>query len=883
MAKPTQKTFVTGDQHGPVECLGMTFPNDHARREYFLGKLKEKLKDPEFRKIEGFPLAEAEDILTLSDPPFYTACPNPFLEDFITMFGKQYDPRGDNYHREPFAADVSEGRTNPIYTAHTYHTKVPPAAVAAYLFYYTEPGDVVLDAFSGSGMTGVGCALCASKGLADKYNGQAGPRNVILCDLSPAATFISSVYNFPPEGSAFEQASKELLDSANEEVGHLWRIQRGKSNYEVDYQVWAEVFHCPNCQSDIHTEQYGVATATIGAAKEFPCPTCGCLVSKAPAKGSDSLRMERRLKTRFDRALNTAVSEVPRKPLFVYVAKGKGREKLDLTSSESDTLRNLEASNQYWYPVYPAVKGEKFLIKACLQSFGVTHIHHFFLPRQLTTLACLWHHAMNVRNVRLRNSLLYFLTSNTLGMSLMNRYRPDAFSQVNMYMSGVLYLPSTISETAPNYTFKGKRVRLCKAFGELNLLAHCQTMISTQSSTRLGQIPNESIDYVFIDPPFGRNIPYSELNQIWEAWLRVFTQRGSEAIIDQTLNKDVFAYGGMIRQVFGELYRVLKPGRWVTVVFHNSHNAVWYAIQEALMSSGLVVADVRTLDRQMETYKQSRQGIVKQDLVISAYRPKTDLERTVQIRAGSDETAWEFVRNHLEQLPVFICRNGIVQVIAERQGYLLFDRMVAFHVQRGIAVPLSAAEFHAGLTRHFPERDGMYLSPEQASDYDRKRMEAQEVQQLEFFVSDERSAIQWVRTQLAERPRTFQDLQPLYMREGGRVWEKHEQPIELQVILDQNFVKDTKGRWQVPDPKNEAHLEQIRNRALLKEFEQHRESKAKMKVVRKEALRAGFKECWHKGDYEAIIQMAKRVPEAVVQEDPALLMFYDNALTRKGE
>ena len=83
-------------------------------------------------------------------------------------------------------------------------------------------------------------------------------------------------------------------------------------------------------------------------------------------------------------------------------------------------------------------------------------------------------------------------------------------------------------------------------------------------------------------------------------------------------------------------------------------------------------------------------------------------------------------------------------MIAERQGYLLFDRMVAFHVQRGIAVPLSAAEFHAGLTRRFPERDGMYLSPEQASDYDRKRMEAQEVQQLEFFVSDERSAIQWV-------------------------------------------------------------------------------------------------------------------------------------------
>jgi hypothetical protein len=67
----------------PVECLGITFPNDEARREYFLKQLEEKLKDPEFRKIEGFPIGEDEDILRLSDPPYYTACPNPFLSDFL--------------------------------------------------------------------------------------------------------------------------------------------------------------------------------------------------------------------------------------------------------------------------------------------------------------------------------------------------------------------------------------------------------------------------------------------------------------------------------------------------------------------------------------------------------------------------------------------------------------------------------------------------------------------------------------------------------------------------------------------------------------------------------------------------------------------------------
>ena len=100
---------------GPVECLGMSFENDEKRREYFLGKLCEKLKDPEFRKIAGFPIGEDESILALSDPPYYTACPNPFIEDFIKHHGKPYDPTTDDYHREPFAADVSEGKYDPLY------------------------------------------------------------------------------------------------------------------------------------------------------------------------------------------------------------------------------------------------------------------------------------------------------------------------------------------------------------------------------------------------------------------------------------------------------------------------------------------------------------------------------------------------------------------------------------------------------------------------------------------------------------------------------------------------------------------------------------------------------------------------------------------------
>jgi hypothetical protein len=143
----------TSDQE-PITCLGMTFENNEKRREYFLEKLREKLKDPEFRRIDGFPIGSDEDILAMSDPPYYTACPNPFLGYFIKHYGRPYDPDVP-YNRKPFAVDVSEGKTDSIYKAHGYHTKVPHLAIVPSILHYTEPGDIVLDGFCGSGMTGV--------------------------------------------------------------------------------------------------------------------------------------------------------------------------------------------------------------------------------------------------------------------------------------------------------------------------------------------------------------------------------------------------------------------------------------------------------------------------------------------------------------------------------------------------------------------------------------------------------------------------------------------------------------------------------------------------------------------------------------------------------
>src|ERR1017187_6993489 len=109
-AKPGSDALfeVSYDTDKPTKCLGLEFANDEARRNYFLGKLREKLKDPDFRNIDGFPLGEDEDILALSAPPYYTACPNPFLEEFVRLHGRPYESTTNDYSREPFAADVSE-------------------------------------------------------------------------------------------------------------------------------------------------------------------------------------------------------------------------------------------------------------------------------------------------------------------------------------------------------------------------------------------------------------------------------------------------------------------------------------------------------------------------------------------------------------------------------------------------------------------------------------------------------------------------------------------------------------------------------------------------------------------------------------------------------
>lgn len=912
---------------GPVECFGMTFPNDEERRKHFLGLLREKLKDPEFRKIEGFPIGSDEDILALSDPPYYTACPNPFIADFIKHYGKPYDP-SKPYSREPFAADVSEGKNDPIYNAHSYHTKVPHKAIMRYILHYTEPGDVVFDGFCGTGMTGVAAKLCgdrsaiSSLGYPISQDGsildedkqpfsRCGERVAVLNDLSPAATLIAAGYNVTADSKGFAQLAKKLLDKFNAEYGWMYKTRDPKTGATcpIDFTIWSEVFSCPHCAGELEFWNLAWDEESGTLADQPICTHCSAEVSKRD--------LVRRTTTYYDKVVKaTRTRQVLRSVEIRYqhqgTKKSKKPDKDDLASLEK--IEKLIESIEYPTELMMFVpEGEEWGDLYRGYHEGISRAHDFHLPRQLVAFSLLWRMADDLPKEEMKRLWRFTLQSVVVSFTRRNRFLKNAYSQVNRALSGTLYIGSTVSEPSPTYVLTGK----IKRFGNAIPKGGSAVAITTQSLASM-LIPDSSVDYVFIDPPFGDNLPYAELNFLWEAWLRVFTNSGQDAVVSGKQRKDLAVYTNMMTDCLKQVYRILKPGRWVTVEFHNSKNAVWTAIQEAMGRAGFIIADVSVLDKGMKTKKQMHAKAVDKDLVISAYKPNGGLEKRFQLQAGTEEGMWDFIRTHLRQLPVFIVKGGFGQMIAERQQVLLFDRMVAFHVQRGVSVPLSAGDFYQGLAQRFPERDGMYFLTEQVAEYERKRMTSRELLQLDLFVSDEASAIQWLKQQIVRKPQTFQELQPQFMRETQGGWQKYEKPLELSELLEQNFLrydgngevpsqihsylstnfkelrnlpKDapdlrTKGkdRWFVPDPNKAGDLEKLRERSLLKEFEDYRTSSQKrLKVFRLEAVRAGFKKAWQERDYATIITVARKVPENVLQEDPKLLMWYDQALTRSGE
>lgn len=865
---------------GPVTVLGMTFPNDEERRRFFRDELRKKL--PELRKIEGFPIGEDDDIINLSDPPYYTASPNPWLNDFITQWEQektQLEAEGKRKTvfevTEPYSSDVSEGKNNPVYMAHAYHTKVPHPAIMRYILHYTQPGDIVFDGFCGTGMTGVAANMCEDDALVSalgEKNAAVGKRHAICSDLSPYASTIAHFYNSSHDIKSLSDELHKIYNEVFEECRWMYTTKCGGEDALINFVVWSDVLVCPYCGATYNYWDVAKDDEHRCLADSFKCPDCGVTLT---TKTSQKL-----FETQFDIDLKESTSVAKIVPVLI-VCTGKSGKRYQIKPTQSD-LDIIDRINNLVIPYYIPTQclPDGYNIDQPKRSDNILKPYQFYTKRNLYTLSSFYD---KVNKSRYSTALRYIFTSMIGRSTKMNRFSPRNFFYGGggwclTGLNGTLYVPLLPMEVSVLAQLSGK-LNIINSLSQF--LNHDANGVCVTSATHL-TLKDNSIDYIFVDPPFGANIMYSDLNIIAESWLRVFTNNTSEAIVNEYQHKNLFDYQVLMNRSLREFYRVLKPGKWLTMEFSNTSAAVWNSIQNALQGVGFVVASVSALDKKQGSFKAvTTTTAVKQDLIISCFKPTAEMIERFETSGDIPENAWAFIEMLLSRLDTVVVRSGELQIMPERTPRILFDKLVSYYVAHGFAVPMSSQDFQQGLHERFIERDGMYFTPNQALEYEDQKKVIPVGAEISIYISSEREGIEWLRRQLI-KPQTYSELTNNWMSMLQKP-KKGDQIPELMDVLKENFIKEEDGKWVIPDRENQAHLTIMRNKRLRKQFDMFVEQAGrarKLTDTNLEALRYGFTECYKEKDFATIVKVAEKLPEALLMEDEVLLQFYDIAISR---
>lgn len=809
----------------------------------------------ELKKIDGFPIGNEVDILSLSNPPFYTACPNPYINEFIEINGKTYDESSDIYHKEPFLGDVSFGRNDPLLNTHFYHTKVPPKAIQEFIEHYTNKNDIVLDGFCGTGTTGV---------AASRSN-----RFAILADLSPIATFIAENQNHKINALDLALAVRDIELKVKDLSRELYRVNVNGKDREINYTIWSDAFQCPFCKKEYFYFDKFVDFDKNLILENVKCSNCNASIDH---NNETKLFIEQ-----FDEALNKSIKVPLQKPVLISYFEGKTK-KYKIANDDDlvliDNIQNQKFTN--WIPSNPIMFiGENFgdQWRAGYHK-GYTHTHHFYTKRNIICLSYLYNEIQKYEEkTGLYQSLMFIFTSLYSRSHRMNRYIPKHGRHVGP-LSGTLYMSSLQVELNVVNIFKDKAKSIISA---LSSLKSDTTFISTQSVTDLAKIiPDDSIDYIFTDPPFGDNLPYSELNFIMEDWLRIHTNNKSEAIINAKQSKSINEYNVLMNEAFKEYFRLLKPNRWITVVFHNSQSKVWTSIQEAITKAGFIISSVSVLDKKKGTTKQlSYNGAVKNDLVISAFKPKKKFTNNFINNSGVG-LELEFINMFLENQPI--------RPVIERTRQMLYSKMIAYYLQQNYEIRFDAKTFYSMLTNNFIEDNGFWFTSNQINSYleHKKSLKLDGLDEIKsgsmfLFVSDEKSALVWLFNFLSE-PKSYSEISVAYNQLANI---QGDDVPELKEMLDQNFIFDADNYRK---PRSEPEHNQIidkRERALQREFEslliKSQTEKSRIKFVRKEALLFGFEMCYKTKRFKDILSVSSKLDNSILENSSELTEFVEAA------
>lgn len=567
---------------------------------------------------------------------------------------------------------LASPRSGDAYNAHSYHTKVPAGAIAALIERHLPRGGVVADPFCGSGSTGVAAAI------AERALPPTGRYDVLLGDLSPYASFIAEGLNRAPDEAAFQRSVRDCIELARGEIAALWSTDHSDGRRgEIMYTIWSELLLCPGCRSSRRFWDQAVDLQAGAIRRTLVC-RCGEEYRKDQAK-----RVTERV---FDPFIGESIERIVRVPVTIaYEVEGERHEK----TPDADDLAAIEAAAGLTAPA--ACPRRRMLnrtgpwgdLHRSGYHRGITHAHHFYTWRNFVTLGHLWDAAAHTETpdaVRLLISS-YNLAHATL-MSRVVFKRGNPRPVLTGYQTGALYISSLPVEKNPLIGIeRSKRRALTRAFAVVRG-RRGRVEVRTAPAQEWRDLPGK-IDYAFVDPPFGANIPYAEANFIAEAWLGRFTDQVPEATMSRAQGKSASDYRVLLAEGFDAVRRRLKRTGRMTVMFHSAASEPWNALTGALGDAGFKTDGVLLLDKRQASFKQVRaRDAVEGDLLIEVSPRRAGATRAV----GRDTQLRAWLQRTLD-------RELVLPLDAEAERRL-FSRYIAEHVQRGAKLSTSAPQFY---------------------------------------------------------------------------------------------------------------------------------------------------------------------------------------------
>ncbi len=601
---------------------------------------------------------------------YYSAGPNPNLSRFVQEHATPYDPAADDYATPPFDLPITTTKATAIYNMHTYWSKKPHDAIQQYIRHYTQPGDLVLDPFCGSGGTA----------LAALMEGRAA----IAIDLSPAATFITKNYCTPVDVDELQRAFEQLKAKVQPEMDWLYetRCDRCDGRATTAYTVYSYVFECSKCGE--RTPLFDCPEVAVLGKNGLPktitvCPSCQARKAGNPEEYEISTRSSKRFAPM--PVLVSYLCQEGCKPQRAERRHNDPNEKKRAFFQQYDLAKLAEIEKKpipYWYPPHRMMNvesdtaswGDKW--RAGTSNFRT--VADLFTKRNLWALAILRNYILEFQPL-FRDQFSFAFNSCVLGVSKMIRASNTAS------MAGTYYLPQISKEIIVFSSFENKFNTLIKGFQEYSSNLNTSLVVSTQSATKLEQINDNTIDFLFTDPPYSGTVQYGELNFIWEAWLNLGTDwHQQEIIVNETRGKTDSDWANQMQKAMRECFRVLKPGRWISLCYHDTSEGTWQILQDIMAEAGFLSEKTENtlfIDAGQKSYNQTTaEKVTKRDLVINFRKPRVG-EIAGKIAILGDEDAATFSEK---------ARAILTEALEAHPGSSadrLYDELVSRMVRRG--------------------------------------------------------------------------------------------------------------------------------------------------------------------------------------------------------